>query len=173
MEATTTTTRAVCNAGEISRALRAEEDLSTNLVVRYRWDAVDLEIHRHPWGGRHTYEVLPVAGRINGSSKHSPEVGAWLVHGVDPVRDIVDLLPKTAEVRFVVALGGKTNQYMQSAVRGASETRLGEVSPFEGLHGDALYLEATFEKRGKAVRKRFLLDTSVTPHNSARFGVSN
>ena len=168
LSSTTTTT---ITAGDLAKKLRGDL-LSVSLVVRFRGEgSTDLEIHRRPWGGAYTFEVFPTDGRVHGYKDYAPKRGVWGTFSAERFFDVVDLLPKAAELRFVVELGGKTNQYMETAVRGAPADRHGlDVSPFEGLHGDALYLEARFERRGKTVRKRFLLDTSVCPQNSARFG---
>jgi len=165
--------RRVFSAGDLTKALRKEDDTGTSLVVRYRGHGdTELEIHRRPWGGASTFEVMPVKGRISGSKDHNPERGAWHVWGTDDLLAIVEMLPKAAEVTFFVYLGAGTNQYLESATRGKVDTRLGEVPAFEGLHCDKLYVEADFERRGKRVRRRYLLDTSTGPQNSARFGVS-
>lgn len=164
--------RRVFSAGDLTKALRKEDRPSTSLVVRYRGHGdTELEIHRSP-GGASTFEAMPVKGKISGSKGHNPERGAWHVWGTDGLLAIVEMLPKAAEVTFFVYLGAGTNQYLESATRGKADTRLGEVSPFEGLFCDHLYVEADFERRGKRVRRRYLLSTSTTPHNSARFGVS-
>lgn len=165
---TTTTTIPTVTAGELAKKLRGDL-CGVSLVVRFRGEGhTDLEIHR---GGMYTFEVFPTDGRVHGYRGYAPKRGAWHSFSIERVYDIVDLLPKAANLRFVVSLDGSTNQYMETAVRGAPADRHGfDVAPFEGLHGDALYLEATFERRGRTVCKRFLLDTSSCPQNSARFG---
>lgn len=168
---TTTTALPTITAGDLAKKLRVGL-LDVSLVVRFhREGSTDLEIHRRPWNGAHSLEVFPTDGHIHGYKSHTPNRGTWGTFSAERVFDVVDLLPKAAALRFVVELDGKTNQYMETAVRGAPTNRYGlDVALFEGLHGDALYLEARFERRGKTVRKRFLLDTSTCPQNSARFG---
>lgn len=168
---TTTTSLPTITAGDLAKKLR-NGLLDVSLVVRFhREGSTDFEIHRRPWDGTHSLEVFPTDGHVHGYKNYAPKRGVWGTFSAERFFDVVDLLPKSAELCFVVELGGKTNQYMETAVRGAPTNRHGlDVPPFEGLHGDAFYLEARFERRGKTVRKRFLLDTSTCPQNSARFG---
>jgi hypothetical protein len=160
MVAATTTEKfapATLSAGEIAKLLRKESALSTDFVVRLHFGgSADLEIHRRPFGGTRSFSVHPVQARVVDFRAYRPERGCWVGHGIESLLAIVEGLPSAASVTFEVATDAHTNQYMEAA----------------GLHGDVLYLVAKFERRGKPVRQRFLLDTSTTPHNSARFGLA-
>lgn len=80
------------------------------------------------------------------------------------LRDVLDLLPKDAEVAFRVYLDSGTNGYLTTA-----ECKMGWHTE-SGLHSDTLYLVVRQNVRGKQKVREFLLDMNITPHNSARFG---
>jgi hypothetical protein len=88
----------------------------------------------------------------------------WLSYQADRVLDILELLPSDAEVSFHVYLDAGTCELLVRAEAPMNYERI------QGLHGDALYLEASYLVRGKRKVRRFLLDTQVSAHNSARFG---
>ena len=122
--------------------------------------------------GRVTVEVYGKGQIIDGSSKflkhYTPRSGAWSLTGVQ--RQLVALLatlPKTAVVSLEVHLDHGTNQYL-----GHAETKAN--GPTEcGLHADALHLvEHRTMRDGSQQKRAYMLDYSVVPHNSARFGVS-
>jgi len=92
--------------------------------------------------------------------------------GSEALLSIVELLPKKAEVTLSIVQDAGTNEYLRKAVRGDVNPYLDRMHPFEGLCCDHLYVEAVFERDGKTVRRRYLLDTSIAPHN-ARFCVSD
>jgi hypothetical protein len=80
--------------------------------------------------------------------------------------DVLDLLPKDAEVAFRVYLDSGTNGYLIAA-----ECKMGYHNyPESGLHTDSLYLIVRQNVRGKEKVREFLLDWNTTAHNSARFG---
>lgn len=90
------------------------------------------------------------------SAHYRPENGFWwLFATVDRLVGILELLPAKAEIAFYVYLDAGTNPLLVDAT----------------LHSDHLYLQASFERRGKQVRRQFLIDVSSGAHNTARFGV--
>lgn len=95
-----------------------------------------------------------------------PDWGHWYLGcSADKLTDILELLPSDAEVAFSVALDHGTNELLVAA-----DCKLSHYSE-QGLHGDFLYLNVQYTKRGKTKRAQFLIDTQVSAHNSARFGV--
>jgi hypothetical protein len=96
---------------------------------------------------------------------YRPLKGFWSLYAHEErLRDALELLPRDAEVSFHVSLDAGTNGYLVNA-----DSQMGPYTE-RGLHTDHLYLVATFMQRGKRREMRVLLDTSTTPHNSARFG---
>jgi hypothetical protein len=96
---------------------------------------------------------------------YKPTRGHWsLMCRERSLADVLELLPRDAEVSFEVHLDAGTNQYLANAVTtpGSGTER--------GLHADHLYLVAKVTTRGKAREMRFLIDTTAGAHNSARFG---
>ncbi len=98
---------------------------------------------------------------------HRPLAGFWSFYGArDAIVDVLEVLPPTAEVAFHVYLDAGTQEYLVRAECAMN------YETYSGLHSDHIYLVATYTQRGRTVTRRFLLDTSTTPHNTARFGVS-
>lgn len=86
---------------------------------------------------------------------YEPETGFWsLFASEDEIRNILSLLPKDAVITFEVILDGGTNGYAARS----------------GLHIDLCYMLATWKKRGKEQRMKFLVDQTTCEHNTARFG---
>ena len=98
------------------------------------------------------------------SETYAPKRGYWSVSR-ERLRDAVELLPGNAEVAFLVYLDAATNQYLIGA---QGNTHFN--TSFDGLHGDSLYLIASYLVRGREKTHDILLDTKVQPHNSSRFG---
>lgn len=96
---------------------------------------------------------------------YSPRAGFWyLTTCASALIDVLELLPSAAEVSFFVHLDAGTTDYLIAADSTLS------METHKGLHADHLYLDASYMVRGKRVSRRFLIDTSVGAHNSARFG---
>ena len=100
------------------------------------------------------------------SGHFTPCKGHWsLFCREEALKDILELLPSSAIVRFAVRMDAGTNGYLVAA---NCDMAFGRE---EGLHADHLYLEATITGRnGKTKVRKFLLDVEVGAHNSARFG---
>jgi hypothetical protein len=100
--------------------------------------------------------------------RYRPGSGCWSLTGVQ--RQLVALLatlPKTAVVSLEVHLDHGTNQYLEHA----TTTAAGQ--PEHALHADALHLVVRRTlHNGETERRAYMLDYSVVPHNSARFGVT-
>lgn len=113
----------------------------------------------------HTSERAP--GANNFSGVHRPLTGFWYLSGDprDRMRDILELLPGGAEISFQVYLDAGTNELLIRA------DVLMTYDHHIGLHGDHLYMHATYNVRGKPKTRTFLIDTHTSAHNSARFGV--
>lgn len=99
---------------------------------------------------------------------YRPLKGYWWLYGVtDRLIDILEALPRNAEIGFYVYLdGGSTELHAQTTITTARET-------FTGLHTDLLYVVASVTKNGRSRERRFLLDVRTGGHNSARFGYGN
>lgn len=91
---------------------------------------------------------------------YRPSSGHWSMWAEERLRDILELLPKDTAVAFHVCLDAGTNQLCQMA------SAKMQYTTEQGLHADHLYLIAE-TKRGE---RKFLLDATVSAHNSARFG---
>jgi len=98
------------------------------------------------------------------SEPYRPRHGFWSLDHLDTLETALELLPADASVAFHVYLDAGTHEYL---IRADASMQFGTE---HGLHADQLYLVASFMKRGKPVELRFLLDTSIGAHNSARFG---
>lgn len=86
---------------------------------------------------------------------HKPMKGFWWLYArTDRIIDILELLPKDAEIAFHVYLDAGTNEPCVDA----------------NMHADHLYLCAKYTNRGKRVERTFLIDATTGRHNSARFG---
>ncbi len=91
------------------------------------------------------------------STAFRPARGFWsLLGAAERLHDALAELPAEAAISFYVGLDHGTNQNLVSA----------------RMHCDALFVEARFTRRGKEVKRRYLLDYSTGPHNTARFGAS-
>lgn len=109
----------------------------------------------------HTYE-----GRteMRYCEAYRPHKGFWSLMGhVRETVELLEMLPRDAEVSIEVHLDAGTNQYQENATSTVNGTEI-------GLHTDYLYLCVEHTVRGKKRTTRFLLDSSNGPHNSARFG---
>lgn len=111
---------------------------------------------RNEDGQIHTWKTQPTAFR--------PVRGFWSLRYNENLRNVLELLPRDAEVAFHVYLDAGTHEYL---IRAVCDMQFGRE---EGLHADRLYLVVATTERGKRKERRFLIDTSTGPHNSARFG---
>jgi hypothetical protein len=133
-----------------------------------------------------TTQTLDVPGRVgNGQTSHRkdhensesgrwvtydetyrPEAGFWSLSytGRDRLIDVLELLPRDAEVSFEIALDNGTNEYL---IRAECPMNYGTQN---GLHSDHFFLVVEYAARGKRKVRRYLIDTSCVAHNSARFG---
>lgn len=98
------------------------------------------------------------------SESYRPRTGFWSLDYCETLDAVLDLLPSDATVAFHVYLDAGSNGYLIAA-----DAKM-QFGTEQGLHTDMLYLVARFERRGKPVELRFLLDTNTGAHNSARFG---
>jgi hypothetical protein len=93
-----------------------------------------------------------------------PLRGSWFLSYNETLKNVLQLLPRNAEVSLHVYLDAGTNEYL---IRSSCPMNFGTE---EGLHSDQLYLLAEWAKRGKKQTMKFLISVSTGPHNSARFG---
>jgi hypothetical protein len=94
---------------------------------------------------------------------YRPMKGFWSL-SYSRLSDILEVLPREARVSFYVYLDAGTNEYLIRA------TGCMNYDNYSGLHGDTLYLLATYKKYNKTKTLEFIVDKSVCAHNSARFG---
>jgi len=114
----------------------------------------EVEIRESSSGPHHEYRT-----------PFGPQKGFWsLFAHTEDFRAILELLPRDAIVSLQVSLDAGTHEYL---VRSTSTMN---YETYKGLHADHLYVCATYTRRGKTVKARFLLDTSVVPHTTCRFG---
>lgn len=96
---------------------------------------------------------------------YRPTSGFWyLSYEWRRVRDILELLPRDAEIAFFVYLDAGTSDTLVAA-----DTTVGYHAE-HGLHSDHLYMVATYMQRGKRVEREFMIAATTGPHNTARFG---
>jgi hypothetical protein len=105
---------------------------------------------------------------MNYTETFRPERGFWSLGlcGRDRLIDVLELLPRDAEVSFRVELDANTNEYHVRATCAMNRETV------EGLHGDRLVLHVESTVRGKRKVRSYIIDTSTGAHNTARFGVS-
>ncbi len=128
-----------------------------------------VEVPGHVGNGNTSEKHIRQKGRLDEwhtfDGVYRPLKGYWsLFAHQTQLMSLLRVLPKDAEVSFAVKLDYGTHEYL---VR--SDAKMNRET-FEGLHADHLYLEARYMSRGEVVRAEFLIDVSVTPHNTARFG---
>jgi hypothetical protein len=100
------------------------------------------------------------------SEAFQPTSGFWsLGGGRDRLVDVLELLPRDAEVSFEIALDAGTNELL---VRSDVQTNYGVE---RGLHADRFSLVVEHKVRGRTKVRRYTVDTSCCAHNTARFGV--
>lgn len=95
---------------------------------------------------------------------YRPRTGFWHLSYNETIRNVLELLPAEAEIAFHVYLDAATHEYL---IRAECPMQFGREC---GLHGDSLYLVASWDRRGKRQEKTFLICTRTGPHNSSRFG---
>lgn len=102
------------------------------------------------WGTRAPYEKYVEGFR--------PTEGFWYLFGHDEVlRSAVAMLPEDAEVTLEVYLDAGTHDILVA----------------NRLHHDILYLHATWQRGSKTHRRRFMIDSLVSRHNTNRWGGPN
>jgi hypothetical protein len=112
--------------------------------------------------GEHQYEGRKI---VNYCGVYRPQSGYWfLSYSQAALLDVLELLPREAELSFHVYLDAGTNELLVRADCAMNHEQ------FAGLHCDHLYLEATNKVRGREKTRRYLMDTTVGAHNTARFG---
>ena len=116
----------------------------------------------------HVEEVrLPGGARyLRANEGYRPTSGFWFLTGCPRERliPVLELLPKNATVAFYVYLDAGTHDLLLSA-----DCKMHAYSE-KGLHGDHLYLKASYMKNDKEKQVEFLIDSHVSAHNTARFG---
>lgn len=85
---------------------------------------------------------------------YRPTAGYWSLYASTTFPAVVELLPKDAALSFEVYLDGGTTEGHAKVM----------------MHSDHLYLHAKWTRNGKEIMRRFLIDVSTGPHNTARFG---
>ncbi len=124
----------------------------------------------------HTSERKEVTSTFSGSTylqytePFRPEKGFWYLYSGEHLRDVLELLPRDAEVSFHVYLDAGTHEYLVGADTKIGDMRIGG-SRYSGLHADHLYLRAEYRVRGKIRSAEFLINACCAPHNSSRFGL--
>lgn len=88
------------------------------------------------------------------SETYQPKKGFWYLACCYELNTALESIPSHASVRFEIYLDSHSNETLVNA----------------RLHGDSLRLVATWNQGKREVRRVFLLDVSVGPHNSARYG---
>lgn len=113
--------------------------------------------------GGHTDTIRMVESTLGGKpwpradEGYRPRRGFWSLYcGEELLRSAMASIPDDAEVSLSVYLDAGTNQYLLMA------------NPV--LHGDHLYLHAEWKRGSKQYKRKFLIDTTTSAHNSARFG---
>lgn len=103
--------------------------------------------------------------RIKYSDPFRPLKGFWFLgYHQRTLLDILEMLPKDAEVSFHVYLdAGTTENHIRAVVEGNYGTD-------RGLHSDFLYLDVCYMHRGKRKERRYLIDTHTGLHSYGRFG---
>lgn len=111
--------------------------------------------------GAETTTILDVPGDVtNGHTDekdgvHKPTRVFWYLFAKEQaILDVLEILPKDAEVAFMVG----QDHYTTEGLR------------LSGFHADVLYLYASYTKHGKRVTRSYIIDVHTGGHNSARPG---
>jgi hypothetical protein len=100
------------------------------------------------------------------SEGYRPTKGFWSFGcGRERLIDVLELLPRDAEVSFEVQLDAGTNELL---IRSDAQTA---YCIERGLHADRFVLVVEHKVRGKVKVRRYIVDESCGAHNTARFGV--